>query len=218
VAPWPESLGHIQARCQVLQEPRITVHHGIWCELLTAISRNSLEAHDDGEKKCTSPQPLARTSSMRHLELFSGIKPREEEIATFHARQNIFLTAAEIFLTAAEITTFQGRRPDGVAFDAKAKQRVFLEFTSLMDSVSFSDDGDWAERKELEKNKRYALHRYFINYLRALKGQPWNCLQIKFTFGARGSLKMIQFQERLHILGVTNQWGKQCTIGRPKIN
>ena len=51
--------------------------------------------------------------------------------------------SANIFLTAAEITTFQGQRPDGVAFDAKAKQRVFLEFTSLMDSVSFSDDGDW---------------------------------------------------------------------------
>jgi len=31
-----------------------------------------------------------------HLELFSGIKRLEEEIAKYHARQNIFLMAAEI--------------------------------------------------------------------------------------------------------------------------
>ena len=29
VTPWPESLGHIQARCPALQKPRIAVHHGI---------------------------------------------------------------------------------------------------------------------------------------------------------------------------------------------
>jgi len=70
-------------------------------------------------------------------------------------------------LTTDEITTFQGRRPDGVAFDAKGEQCVFLEFTRPMDSVSSSDEGDWAERKELEKNEGYGLHRYFINYLSA---------------------------------------------------
>jgi len=43
VTPWLESLGHIQARCPALQRPRIAVHHGIWRELLTAISRNSVE-------------------------------------------------------------------------------------------------------------------------------------------------------------------------------
>jgi len=103
----------------------------------------------------------------------------------------------------AEITTFQGRSADGVAFDAKGQQCVFLEFTSPMHSVSSSDEGDWAERKELEKNERYTLHRYFISYLSAFKGRPWNCSQINFTVGARGSSKKIQFQERLHLLGVT---------------
>jgi len=39
--PWLESLGHTQARCPALLKPRIAAHHGIWCELLTAISRNS---------------------------------------------------------------------------------------------------------------------------------------------------------------------------------
>jgi len=51
VTPWPESLGHIQARYLVLRKPRITVHHGIWRELPTDISRNSLETHNDSERK-----------------------------------------------------------------------------------------------------------------------------------------------------------------------
>jgi len=62
-----------------------------------------------------------------------------------------------------------------------------------MDSVSSSGEGDWAERKELEKNESC----YFINDLSAFKGRPWNCSQIYFTVGERGSLKKIQFQERL---------------------
>jgi len=132
-----------------------------------------------------------------HLGLFSGTTRLNEETAKFHARQNIFLTAAEI-------TTFQGRTPDGVAFDAKGKQCVFLEFTCPMDSVLSSDEGDWAEGKELEKSERYGLHRYCINNLSALSGRPWNCSQINFIVGVRGSLKKIQFQERLHLLGVTN--------------
>ena len=49
---------------------------------------------------------------------------------------------------------FFGRRPDEAAFDAMDKQCVFLEFTRLMDSVRSSDEGDWAERKELEKRMR----------------------------------------------------------------
>jgi len=72
-----------------------------------------------------------------------------------------------------------------------------------MDLVSSLDEGDWAERKELEKNERYGLHRYFINHLSGFKGRPCNCSLIKFTVGARGSLKKIQFHERLHLLGVT---------------
>jgi len=48
---WQESLGHIQARCPVLTNPRIAVHHGIWRELLTVISQNSTETHDEGGEK-----------------------------------------------------------------------------------------------------------------------------------------------------------------------
>jgi hypothetical protein len=73
-----------------------------------------------------------------------------------------------------------------------------------MDSVSSSLEGDWVERKELEKNARYGMHIYFINHLSALHGRPGNCTQANFTVGARGSLKLIQFQDRLRLLGVTN--------------
>jgi len=46
-----------------------------------------------------------------------------------------------------------------------------------MDSVTLADKGDWAERKELEKNERYGMHLYFINYLSTLNGRHWNCSQ-----------------------------------------
>jgi len=96
------------------------VHHGTWCELLTAISRNSLEAYEDGEEKLSFPSAVSEATHnewkvcqiLVHLGLFSGIGRLEEEVATFHARHNIFLTAEEI-------TIFQGRRPDGAAFDTK---------------------------------------------------------------------------------------------------
>jgi len=107
-------------------------------------------------------------------------------------------------LTSQEITSFHSRRPDGVAFDDKNKHCVFLEFTRQMDSVTSSDEGDWAEIKELEENERYGMYIYFINYLSALYGRPWNCTQANFTVGARGSLKKTQFQDRLCLLGVTN--------------
>jgi len=72
-----------------------------------------------------------------------------------------------------------------------------------MDSVTSSQEGDWVEKKELEKNVRYGMHIYFINHLSALHGRPWNCTQANFTVGARGSLKLTQFQDRLRLLVVT---------------
>ena len=207
VRPWPESLSHIQARCPVLRKPRIAVHHGIWCKLLTAISRNSLETHDDGERKWYFSSAVSEaihdewTVAIRqilvHLGLFSGIRRLTDDVVTFHARKSIVLTSDEI-------TSFCGRRPNGVAVVAKGKQCIFLDFTRPMDSVTSSDEGDWAERKQLEKNERYGMHLYFIHYLSALSGRPWNCSQANFTVGACGSLKRTQFQDRLCLLGVTD--------------
>jgi len=48
------------------------------------------------------------------------------------------------------------------------------------------------------------MHLYFVNHLSALSGRPWNCSQVNFTIGARGSLKRTQFQDRLCLLGVTD--------------
>jgi len=61
--------------------------------------------------------------------------------------------------------------------------------------VISSDEGDWAERKELDKNEKYGpgICIYFINYLSALNGRPWNCTQANFIVGARDSLKKTQF-------------------------
>ena len=124
VRPWPESLSHIQARCPVLRKPRIAVHHGIWRELLTAISRNSLEAHNDGERKWHFPSAVSEVTHdewtvrqiLVHLGLFFGIRRINEEIVTFHARQNIVLTSEEI-------TSFYGRRPNEVASEALGSSR-----------------------------------------------------------------------------------------------
>jgi len=73
-----------------------------------------------------------------------------------------------------------------------------------MDSIASSEDGDRAEEKEAEKDKIYALHRYFINQMSGQKGKQCHCTHINFTVGARGSLKQIQFQDRLTQLAVTN--------------
>jgi len=198
VTPWPKSLGHIQARCLALQKPRIAVHHGIWRELLTAISRNSVESHYDSTRKWYFPSAVSKATHdewtirqiLVHLGLFSDIGSLRVEVTDFHAQQGIVLTDVEI-------TSFYSPRPDGVAFDDENnKHCVLLEFTRPMDSVSSSPEGDWAERKELEKNARYRMHIYFINYLSTLHGRPWNCTQVNFTAGARGSLKQTQFQDR----------------------
>jgi len=194
MTPWPESLGHIQARCPALQKPRSAVHHGIWCELLTAISRNSVESHDDGTRKWYFPSAVSEATHdewtvrqiLVHLGLFSEIKSLRADITEFHAQQGIVLTDVEI-------TSFYSLRPDGVAFDDKNKHFVLLEFTRPMDSVSSLPEGDWAERKELEKNARYGMHIYFINHLSALHGRLWNCTQANFTVGAWGFLKQTQF-------------------------
>ena len=122
------------------------MHHSIWRELLTAISRNSLETHDYGERKWYFPSAVSEATydewTVRqifvHLGLFSGIGRLNDEIVTFHAQQNIVLTSEEI-------TSFYGRRPDGVAFDAKGKRCVFLEFTHPMES-SLNGLGDFIRR------------------------------------------------------------------------
>ena len=73
------------------------MHHGIWRELLTAIRWKSLETHDDGERKWYFPSAVSEATYdewtvrqiLVHLGLFSGIRRLNDEIVTFHARQNM---------------------------------------------------------------------------------------------------------------------------------
>ena len=58
-----------------------------------------------------------------------------------------------------------------------------------MHFVTSSDKGDWVERKETEKDARYADHQYFINYLSAQRGRPWKYIQVNFMVGAQVLLK-----------------------------
>jgi len=80
-----------------------------------------------------------------------------------------------------------------------------------MDLATSSDEGDWTEKKERKKKERYGMRLYFINYLSAFSGRPWNCSQANFTVGASGSLKRIQFQDRLRLLGVTDSKARDTT-------
>jgi hypothetical protein len=83
----------MQARCPVLKNPRIAVHHGIWRELLTAISRNSTETNDDGGEKWFFPSAVHEATYIEwtvryilvHLDHFSTPRTLYEEIAEFHA-------------------------------------------------------------------------------------------------------------------------------------
>jgi len=168
-----------------------------------------VETHDEGERKWYFQVPSAVSEATHdgstvlvHLGLFSGIRRLIEDVTTFHAWQNIILTSQET-------TSFYSRRPDGVAFDAKSKNCVFLEFTRPMDSVTSSDEGDWAEIRELEKNERYGMHIYFIYYLSVLHGRPLNCTQANFTVGACGYLKRTQFQDRLCLLEMTDSKARE---------
>ena len=145
------------------------MHHGIWKELLTAINQNSPETHNEGGKKWFFPSAVSKASHTEwtvrqilvHLDLF--FTPRRlyaaSEIAEFQVLK------LDTILSEAEITTLFACRPDGVAFNAKDKERDFLEFTRPMDCVTSSDEGDRAERKESEKDTRYLTSRASVAQL-----------------------------------------------------
>ena len=112
-----------------------------------------MEFNDDGTRKWFFPSAVSEATHdewtvrqiLVHLGLFSEIKSLRADVTEFHARQGIVLIDVDI-------TSFYSLRPDGVAFKDKNKHCVLLDFTRPMDSVSSSPKGDWAERKELEKN------------------------------------------------------------------
>jgi len=85
----------------------------------------SVESHDDGKRHFFFLSAVSEATHdewtvrqiLVHLGLFSGIKSLRADVTEFHARQ-------DIVLTDEEITSFDSRRPEGVAFDDKNKHRV----------------------------------------------------------------------------------------------
>jgi len=83
-------------------------------------------------------------------------------------------------------------RPDGVAFNKKARVCAFLEFTRPIDSRDCASEQpdwytgadwslNWAQDKDLEKNTRYARHLEYIWLASRKKGVTWTTAQCNIT-------------------------------------
>ena len=109
-------------------------------------------------------------------------------------------------------------RPDGIAFNAKDRKRVFLELTRPMDTRtgSLDESADWAEEKDLAKDLSYENHRSFLEEYskRKLGRLRWSCTQANFTVGLRGSIKTDDFDTRLAGLGIPEKKVRQVIAVR----
>jgi len=124
------AISKLDARLSENQESRYTTASGVsylqpsigtpW-KLTTTARGNGTFRQRSARLLTTSKQ------SVKFSYIWFGIRRLIEDVTAFHARQNIVLTSQET-------TCFYRRRPDGVAFDAKSKHFVFLEFTRPMDS------------------------------------------------------------------------------------
>jgi len=126
-----ESVGHIQCYCPVLQLPLITIHHGIWRELMLSIRKFSSEQNDALEPQwhfssAISPEAHADWGLYKILE-YMGL----HEILPPGAGQNRpklrkdveeYHLAYGIELEETDIDTFISHRPDGVALDRARKK------------------------------------------------------------------------------------------------
>ena len=66
----------------------------------------------------------------------------------------------------------------------------------------------WAEKKDTYKSGKYTRHRNFIEHLSEKRGISWTCQQANFSVGVRGSIRTVDFEDRLKQLGVES--GKDC--------
>jgi len=119
-------------------------------------------------------------------------------------------------------------RPDGVAFNEKAKICAFLEFTRPMDSTDGASEQpdwytgadwslDWAQDKDLEKNTGYARHLEFTFLLSRRNEEKWTTAQYNFTVGIRCSAIEEACEDRLMRLGVDKKKPALSSDDRPSI-
>jgi len=127
-----ESVGHIHYYCQVLQLPRIAIHHGIWRELIFSIRKSSTEQNDTMEPRWHFPSTLSPEAHaewglyeiLEYMGLHEILPPGEGKSRT-KLRKDIeeYHLAYGIDFEETDIDTFISRRPDGLAFD-KEKNHV----------------------------------------------------------------------------------------------
>jgi len=155
-----ESVGHLQCCGPVLQLPRITVHHGIWRELMFSIRKSSAELNDTSEPRRHFPSALSPEAHaewglyeiLEYMGLYELLPPGAgQNRAKLRKAIEEYHLAYGINFDGTDIDTFISRRPDGLAFDKEKKLCVFLEYTRAMDT-----NEDWAEKKKQEKLDRYS--------------------------------------------------------------
>jgi len=88
-----ESLGHIQSRCKILEQPRITAHHMIWREILLQLF--SLSGDEGDEHKWVIPSAVSADSHkeltvrqiIQHFGFFASDAALEDKILTFFTQR-----------------------------------------------------------------------------------------------------------------------------------
>jgi hypothetical protein len=86
-----ESLGHIQSRCEILENPRIAAHHMIWREILLQLF--GLSGDEGDEQKWVIPSVVSADSHkeltvrqiFQHFDLFASDTVLENKISAFFA-------------------------------------------------------------------------------------------------------------------------------------
>jgi len=112
-----------------------------------------------------------------------------KEITEFHCAMG-YLDADDFNDT--KIQAFLKVRPDGVAFNEMARICAYLEYTRPMDSRDDASEQpdwytgadwslDWAQKKDIAKNTRYARHLEYIGWASRKKGATWTTAQYNFT-------------------------------------
>ena len=139
-----ESVGHTQCYCPVLQLPLITIHRGIWRQLMLSIRKSSTNLNDKMEPRCHFPLPLSPEALadwglykiLEYVGLHVILPPEEgknrtklqKDIREYHLAYNIdYETPRNLHLPQTRWASFrQGKR-----------SCVFVESTRAMNTNFF---------------------------------------------------------------------------------
>jgi len=220
---------------RLLQSPAEAKDSGtlcIWRDLIRHIGKQSLEEYEDGSRMLGFPTSVSTVKHeewkmrviLTHMGLMInpqlGCSDVGKEIPEFHCAMG-YCDVDDFNETKPEV--FLKVRPDGVAFNKKAKVCAFLEFTRSRDSRDGTSEQPewytgadwslhWAQDKDLKKNTRYTRHLEYIWWSSWKKGATWITAQYNFTVGVTGSAIEAAWEDRLSKIGVNN--AKTCNVIR----